>query len=232
MSTINYDRLIQIQHDMETTTKALTILDSVSAGFFLLQTWKLKLAISLNHTQNVLNRTINILNHHSIAIEHLGIFSRYPDNLLSTSLHSIESYFLHFPISHILANRLNLNFIHHHDLNNVAQYIATATNVNFITETTASPLIALISNLLIQQTIHFLPRPTSNDTGESILGTLSISSFFAATKRSLMPFSVYQLFSIPHFIFMANVSVWQTYQKQLQSIRKTAILLNGRIQNF
>ncbi|CAF1301565.1 unnamed protein product [Adineta ricciae] len=200
MSTINYAQIAQIQHDIETITKALTKLDSVSAELLHLQTGQLKLALVLNHTQSALNRTTTIINHHGIAIEHLGIFAKYLDNRLSTFIHSVESHFLHTSITDILANKLNLNFIHHRDLNKVAKHIAMSTNVNFTTENLGPPLIELLSRLLVQQTIHFVPKTSSNQT-ESILGILSISSFFADTKRRVTPFAVYELFSVPFYYF-------------------------------
>nr|ARJ54453.1 envelope fusion glycoprotein [Adineta vaga] len=200
MSTINYAHVAQIQHDLETITRALTKLDSVAVELLHLQAGQLKLALALNHTQNALNRTINIINHHGIAIEHLGIFAKYLDNRLSTFIHSVESHFLHTSIADILANRLNLNFIHHRDLNKVAKHIALSTNVNFTTENLGPPLIELISRLLVQQTIHFLPKTSSNQT-EGILGTLSISSFFADVKRRVTPFAVYELFSVPFYYY-------------------------------
>lgn len=197
LATLDHIHMAQIQEDVKTITKALPKLDSLSTELFHLQAGELKLAMTLNHTQNALNRTINIMNHHGIAIEHLGIFARYLDNRLSTFIHSVESHFLHTSISNILANRLNLHFIHHRDLNRVAHYVTTASNVNFTTETTGPPLIDLISRLLIQQTIHFLPQTASNNNNDSILGTLSISSFLADTKRRHTPFSVYQLIPVP-----------------------------------
>jgi hypothetical protein len=201
MLTLNQVHMSQIQHDINTITKSLPKLDSLSTELFHLQAGELKLALTLNHTQSALNRTINIMNHHSITIELLGIFARYLDNRLATFIHSVESHFLHSSISDILANRLNLHFIHHRDLNKVAHYIATSTNVNFTTNTTGPSLIDLISRLLVQQTIHFLPQTLSNNNTDSVLGTLSISSFFANTKRRLTPFAIYQLFPIPFFYF-------------------------------
>ncbi|CAF1167552.1 unnamed protein product [Adineta ricciae] len=175
MSTANYAHLTQIEHDIEMITKALPKVDSMSTELPHFQAGELELAPTLNHTQSALNRTINLINHHRITVEHL-----------------VESHFLHTAITDILANRLNLNFIHHRDLNKVAKHIATATNVNFTAENLGPALIEFLSHLLIQQTIHFVPKTPSNQT-ESTLGTLSISSFFADTKYFLYLFTAQKI---------------------------------------
>jgi hypothetical protein len=201
MSTTNMIQNIQMKQDINSITQSLTTLDSLTtsqtAELYHLQAGQLKLATTLNHTQIALNRTINLLNYHSINLDQLMVFAKYLDKRLTTFIHSVESHFLHTSLSHIFANQLNLHFIHHRDLNEVVNYIISATNVDFNNDTTGPPLVDLVSQLLVQQVVQFLPRTQSNKTTDSVIGILSISSFFAATKRRHTPFSVYQLLPVP-----------------------------------
>lgn len=193
MATTNSFQITQLKHDMESIVKSLTEQDDHTTTQLLhLHEGQLKMALVLNHTQMALNQTINIMNYHNIQMEHLEIYAKYLDNKLTTFIHSVESHFLHTSLSDIFANRLNLQFIHHRDLNTVIQFVMTSTNITFNNATSDSILINLVNNLLIQQTVHFLPNITN-----STLGILSITSFFAAKKHPQPSFNIYRLIPIP-----------------------------------
>jgi hypothetical protein len=193
--TISTANSIQINQNMKTITKSLEIFAfNTTTQLFHLQEGELKLALVLNHTQMALNQTANIINYHSITLEHLETFARNLDNRLTTFIHSVEAHFLHASLSDIFSNRLNLHFIHHRDLNAVVQFIISSTNITFRNNTTGPVLVDLVSRLLVQQAIQFLPYQQKIN---STLGVLSITSFFAANKRNQTSFNVYQLIPIP-----------------------------------
>ncbi|CAM4789375.1 unnamed protein product [Rotaria magnacalcarata] len=73
----------------------------------------------------------------------------------------------------------------------------SSTNVSFNADSTSLPLVELVSRLLIQQHINFLPRTNHPTVDDSIIGVLSISSFFAATTNKKTTFSLFELLPIP-----------------------------------
>ncbi len=83
MSTTNTIQLLKLDQEMETITKSLATLSSSvtihTIQSFHLQAGQLKLALALNHTQIVLNRTIDVVNRHNINIENLAIFANCDD---------------------------------------------------------------------------------------------------------------------------------------------------------
>ena len=58
-------------------------------------------------------------------------------------------------------------------------------------------LLELVSRLLIQQLINFLLTVESFIHRNSVIGTLSVSSFFTATSNTNNTFSLYELLAIP-----------------------------------
>ena len=95
-----------------------------------------------------------------------------------------------------MAQRLNLAFVHHRDLPQVLDFIISATNVSF-NESSDIPLVELVSRLLLQQHIYFVPRCSTSQAPNTSIGFLSISSFFAASTNHRGPFILYQLLPIP-----------------------------------
>jgi hypothetical protein len=99
----------------------------------------------------------------------------------------------------ILANRLNLHFIRHIDLATVLEFILSSINASFSSDEANLPLIDLFGKLLVQQHINFAPRSSTDPhLPTSVIGTLLISSFFAAKTPDQPSFSLYELFLI-HF---------------------------------
>ncbi|CAM2727026.1 unnamed protein product [Rotaria socialis] len=208
LSTHNSIQILRLNHEIRAVSNSSsTLTDTTNAHttqLYHLNQGQLKLAHSLNNTQSALNRTIALVNEHSLvlgehnaAIEQLALFAQLISHKLSTSMHSIDTHFLHTSLSDILNNRLNLHFIHHKDLPNVLESIISSTNVSFNADSTSLPLVELVSRLLIQQHINFLPRTNHPTVDDSIIGVLSISSFFAATTNKKTTFSLFELLPIP-----------------------------------
>jgi hypothetical protein len=111
---------------------------------------------------------------------------------------TMESHFIHESIEDILANKLNLYFVHHQDLPKVVNVITQALNLSTSDFNTSVPLIDIITRLLVRQQIDFAPsvtlKPGSND---NLIGKLMFTSYFAAPDRNESPFSIYELFPIP-----------------------------------
>ena len=209
LSTINSVQILNLQHEVRSLTGALSAMrdatNSHTAQIYHLSEGQLKLAHELNNTQAALNDTMALVNDHSAVLDRhyntirdLTLYAQYIDNKFASFVHSVETHFLHTAITDILANRLNLHFIHHTDLPTVLDFILSSVNVSFSAEATTVPLVDLVGRLLVQQHIDFAPRSPSDSTlPASVIGTLLISSFFAATTSDQASFSLYELLSIP-----------------------------------
>jgi hypothetical protein len=83
MSITNSIQLLKLDQEVETITKSLTALSSSTTThttqFFHVQAGQLKPALSINHTQMALNRTIDLVNRHDMNIENLAIFANCDD---------------------------------------------------------------------------------------------------------------------------------------------------------
>ena len=208
LSTHNSLQILRLYYQIQIVRNSLSSLTNVAntatTHLLHLRQGQLKLAQSLNHTQIALNQTINLVNEHSIilgqhatAIEHLASFARLMDYKLNTFMHLLKTHFIESSLSDILAHQLNLRFIHHKDLPGVLDYIVRTTNTSFNLNLTQLSLLELISRLLIQQHINFLPTVESFIHRNSVIGTLYVSLFFVATTNTNNTFSLYELLAIP-----------------------------------
>jgi hypothetical protein len=208
ISTYNTIQTLKLQQEIKAVTDSLSILTNTAnlqtTQLFHLQQGQLRLAQELNYTQIAFNSTIALVNNHSDiltehtqAIESLRHFAQYLSTKLTAFINSVESHFLRTSLADILAHKLNLNFIHHNDLPTVLDFVIAATNVSFNLQSMSLPLVDLVSTLLAEQHLHFVPNPVPPNSRGHVLGVLSISSFFAATTPDQISFSLYQLLPIP-----------------------------------
>ena len=208
LATRNFIHSLKLQHDIQAITKSLpSLLNTLNLHTAQLSHFvqgQMKFLENLNHTQIALNTTIHIVNQHSIAvcqhsenIQKLTSLAHIIYYKLDTFVHSVQTPFLHTSVSEILANRLNLHFIHPKDLPNILKSILTPTNISFTTRSTSIPLVELVTRLLVEQHVNFIPLKKSSDSMSSIIGSLSVSSFFATTSHHHQSFSIYKLLSIP-----------------------------------
>ena len=163
------------------------------------------MAKELNNTQTALNRTIELANEHSSILRNhesalrtitsMTIFLR---NRLGAFVHAVETHFIHTSIEDILSNTLHLRFIHHKDLPKIVELIARAINVAFDESNSSIPMVELITCLLVQQQIDFIPTKSLELTDNGLLiGKLMFTSFFTAPGPWQVPFSIYELVAIP-----------------------------------
>ena len=136
------------------------------------------------------------LRQHSKDIQQLISFAQNICHKLNSFIYSIQTHFLHTSISDLLANRLNLRFIHPKDLPNILNSMHETANISFTTRPTPIPLVDLVTRLLTQQRIDFIPLNNSSDSTVPIIGSLSISSFFAVTADQHQSFFIYKLLPI------------------------------------
>ena len=208
LSTINTVQLLNLRQEVKTLQNTLSLVgantNTHTAQLLHLTDGQLTLARELNHTQAAINSTISLVNDHSAVLQRhnevirnlLG-YTQLLKHQLTSFIHSIETHFLHTSLTDILENRLNLRFIHPHDLPSVLDYIVSATNVSFNPNTTALPLVDLVSRLIVQQQIDFVPATPASLRPDQDIGVLLISSFFAATTTNQSQFSLYELLPIP-----------------------------------
>lgn len=209
LSTVNTVQLANLKSETNRMSSTLsTISTSVNmhtTQILHLNDGQLKIVQELNYTQAALNRTIELVNEHAdiikthdTALNTLSQFTIFISNRLSSFIHAVETHFIHTAIEDILANKLNLHFIHHKDLPKVTDLILNITNVS-IDDTNAiiSP-VELITRLLVQQRVDFVPKNGSiTDSDMEIIGQLTFTSFFAAPDRNQQPYAIYELTPVP-----------------------------------
>jgi hypothetical protein len=197
----NMQREMQmISFSIETIGK---MADNHNSQLIQLSEGQVKIAETLNHTQNALNNTIRLVNEHSIAVAH----NRAAINTLSTSLlalqnqfasfaHAVDTHFIHQAIDDIATNKLNLKFIHHEDMPRVIESVLNNTQIQLNETNGALSTIELISKLLVQQRVDFVP--TEKEEGDDeFIGNLVFTSFFAHPRDDQEQFAVYKLTAIP-----------------------------------
>lgn len=209
LSTANTIQIANLKSEMNRISSTLsTVTQSVNmhtAQILHLNEGQLKLAHELNYTQAALNRTLDLINEHSdilktheTALRTLSSLTIFLSNRLSSFIHAVETHFIHTAIDDILANKLNLQFIHHKDLSQVTDLIIKATNVSIDDSNSILSPVELITRLLVQQRIDFISmnRSTNNDD-MNIIGQLIFTSFFAAPNPNQAPYSLYELVPVP-----------------------------------
>lgn len=206
LATYNTIQILRLQTEVKTLTTSFAQLQNQvsehTTQLLHVVDGQIKIANELNHTQAALNRTIAMVNDHSsilerhqAAIETLASFAQVINNKLTSFIQSTETHFLHSALSDILANRLNLHFIHHNDLPTALNFIVSSTKVSFNQESSTLSLVDLVSQLLMQQRVDFAPSNVTDRS--SVIGTLLISSFFAASTSAQPIFFLYELVPIP-----------------------------------
>jgi hypothetical protein len=167
------------------------IMNNNRAQILHLSEGELRLAHELNYTEFALNQTIRLVNEQSEVLlvtedklRTITSMTLYLNEKLNALTHAMETHFIHTSIVNIMKHNLNLDFIHHQDLPKVVDLILGATNITFDETNSAVPIIVLITKLLVQQRIDFLPAESKqkNENGE-IIGKLVFTSFFAASDQ-------------------------------------------------
>ena len=209
LSAVNTVQISNLRTEVQNMASALNSFsqtaDTHSSQIRHLSEGQLKIANELNYTQAALNRTIDLVNEHADvikthanAMKALTLTAIFFNNRLSSFIHAVETHFIHTSIENILSNKLNLQFIHHKDMPQVIELIIQATNVSLDEAALSLSPIELITNLLVRQTIDFIPKNNSQSTNEGeAIGYLVFSSFFAAPSPSQRPFTLYELIPMP-----------------------------------
>jgi hypothetical protein len=203
MSVKNTIQLIQLEQNVNSITKSLANLETSentqAAQLLHLQSGQLKLAFLLNHTQIALNKTIELVSRYDKMLQDLARYTQTLNRRITNLIDAVETHIIHTSLSNIFSDRLNLQFIHKQDFPTVIDFIISTTNVDFNPNSTGRPLIDLIERLLVRQEVHFLPHEQTSNSSDSVLGVLTISSFFAAVTKRQTSFSIYQLLPIPFY---------------------------------
>ena len=202
-------RLSNLKNEVKASTNSLRNMDQSlethRAQILHLTEGQLKLAQELNNTQLALNRTMELVNeystilrNHETALKTITSMTIFLSNRLTAFVHSVETHFIHKSIEDILSNKLNLRFIHHKDLPKIIELVTQATNISFDKSNNSIPMVELITRLLVQQRIDFIPTKTLEPMPNGLLiGKLMFTSFFATPSKDQDPFSIYELVPIP-----------------------------------
>ena len=209
ISTANMIRISNLKNDVKALTNSLRNMDqsleSHQAQMLHPQEGQLKLAEEFNNTQIALNQTMEFVNEHTTvlrnhesALRTITSMTIFSSNKLKSFVHALETHFIHTSIEDILANTLNLRFIHHKDIPNVIKFLTQVINVSFDESNISIPEIELITSLLVRQQIDFIPTKTLELTENGLMiGKLLFTSYFAAPNRNEASYSVYELVLIP-----------------------------------
>ena len=208
ISTANMIRISNLKNEVKALTNSLRNMDQSleihQAQMLHLQEGQLKLAEELNNTQIALNRTMEFVNEHTTilrnhesALRTITSMTIFLSNRLKSFVHAVETHFIHTSIEDILANTLNLRFIHHKDIPKVVELITQAINVSFDESNISIPTVEFITRLPVQQQIDFIPTKTLEPTENGLMiGKLLFTSYFAAPSQNEASYSVYELVPI------------------------------------
>lgn len=209
LSAVNTAQISNLKSEMSMVTESLrtfqTMQRSNQASILHLTEGQIKLAEELNSTQQALNRTMHLVNQysdtirsHDEAIRTLSSISIHTNVKLSSFIHAVEGHFLHSSIEDILDNKLNLNFIQFEDIPKIIELVLQKTNIFLEEGGKALSMLDLITRLLVQQQIHFVPtRQIVSSPFGARIGDLVITSYFAACDATQEEFSIYKLIPIP-----------------------------------
>nr|ARJ54443.1 envelope fusion glycoprotein [Adineta vaga] len=208
LSAINLLQGANLQQQVKTTFDTINIMrdtmDVHASQIFQLTAGQIRSTEELYHTQMALNNTIKIVNEHSdgirqnqMAIKALSEILRIFQNKLTTFMHNVETHFIHDSVEDILANKLNLRFIHHRDLSRVIEIVMRETNIVVDKDNDELPMFELINRLLVQQRVEFISAKDPYRSNQERIGNLLFISFFAATDKNQHTFSTYKLIPIP-----------------------------------
>ena len=209
LSSINSIQIMNLKQEvlgMAESLKALQRSEYAQRSQILqLTEGQLKLAVELNHTQQAVDRTMRLVNDHvellrdhDEAIRKLGEYSIFLNRKLDRFLHAVEGHFLHTSIEDILRGKLNLHFIHHHDLPQVIEHVIRTTNISLQESDSSISMVDLVTRLLVQQEISFVPTANLKASSNGVVvGTMVFTSYFAATSYDEKPFLVYEPIPIP-----------------------------------
>lgn len=209
ISAVNSVQIGNLKSEMRGVRESLSALHLATlnneAQIIHLNEGQIKLAQQLKETQSALNKTIEMVNQHAdiLRLHATSLRTVISQTMLlrdklATATQVMETHFIHESIENILANKLNLYFVHHQDLPRVVGFVANAMNLSRTNMDTSIPLIEIITRLLVRQQIDFIPTTVTEMPKDSLLiGKLVFTSYFAAPEYSRPPFSIYEVVPIP-----------------------------------
>ena len=208
-SAINLFQMGRLKSEIRTVKESLRTIHLATvenqAQILHLMEGQYKVAKELANTQKALNKTIEMVNHHSALLRiHADALrsalseAMFLRSKLDAVTRAMDTHFIHESIENILTNHLNLLFTHHTDMPKVIQLITQAMNLSTSEFNTPMPMAEVITRLLVRQQIDFVPRTTelTSEKG-ALIGRMMFTSYFAAPERDQAPFSIYELVPIP-----------------------------------
>ena len=210
-TTLAIRNVIQM-HNLQMETKSITTsvhsiqnsINDYNSNLFQVIKGQITTMEELIHTQTALNNTIVMVNEHAKVLQRhrIAISTIIPMMMLlrkelTPFAHAIETRFIHESIEDIVSNKLNLRFIHHHDLPRVIKTITKRINIDMDEKDATLPIVELLNRLLIQQRIDFASITTTQQATEGIIGNLLFILLFATANKHQQSFSIYELIPTP-----------------------------------
>lgn len=206
LSTVNTVQIANLKSEVKMMSQSLQTLQKIQeankVGIVHLQEGQMKIAQELQGTQDALNRTIRLLNMHTDtirmhdkAIRDMETITLHIKSKLDTFIYAVEGHFLHSSMENILNNKLNIDFVHAEDIPKLFETVIQKTNIVLEDSSSSLSMIDLMTKLLVHQQIDFIP--TKNPQTNSQIGSLIITSFFAACDEQQDNFYIYEAVSVP-----------------------------------
>ncbi len=190
-----YQKVARVENSLSTLSQTVEL---YGAQLVKISSKQIEIIEELQVTQKALDDMMPVLKSHSEAIHILKM------NLERLHVQFQQS-FLYSAITQIYRDELTLSFLSPEDVYKVVYHIIKQGNLTFNSYPGSLPIVQIITKLLVQQQIDFIPSShyMTDDSEEmdnsAEIGRLVITSYFAVPKQTQTPFYIYKLVTIPFY---------------------------------
>nr|ARJ54448.1 envelope fusion glycoprotein [Adineta vaga] len=165
---------------------------------------QIRLGLSLQQTEHLVNSTVDRVNQHSKMIEiqnnrlneHQQLLASLQQRIIDNE-QATANQFLHLAVHDIANNKPTLAFLHPSDMNSVVKSILQQNNISIPVTAEQLPIIELIMKLILRQQIEFIPAERYSNTSSIEIGKLMFTTFYALPNEQQSDFSIYKIITSP-----------------------------------
>nr|ARJ54450.1 envelope fusion glycoprotein [Adineta vaga] len=194
-------RVNQFETSLHTMSDRITTGEARMLQF---ETNQIKLGITLQNSNRLLNATIDLVNQHSTALDtHEKRLDSHQQAILSLQQQFKESElvlsnrFLHLAIHDIINNKATLSFLHPSDIHLVVTKILQEANITIGNSAAQLPLVEIITKLIIRQQIDFIPAERYSNASDTEIGKLMFTNFYAIPSEQKSSYDIYNIITGP-----------------------------------
>jgi hypothetical protein len=195
LTAMLYEQVAHVENSLSSLSKTVEL---YGAQLTKISSKHIEIIEELEATQKALDDMMPVIKSHSEAIQ-----------ILKTDLERLhvqfQQSFLYSAITQIYENKLTLSFLSPEDVYKVVYHVIKQGNLTFNSYPESLPIVQIITKLLVQQQIDFIPSSHyMTDDSEAMdnpgeIGRLVITSYFAVPKQTHTPFFIYKLVTIPFY---------------------------------